>query len=232
MCRSATAAIPRTARSGRRAASCTSGGAAVDVSPRTSTPSSSTPGGVYFLDDDELWFTDLTRVRAAGIVGVTELSTDPSGSHLRVDTRMGGAARSRAYETAQGTEVPVSSVRPVTARDRLGTPGTVTLRAERSDVSPTAGPVTTRMGTGRFGLVDLEGPLVAFETTYDLRVSLTGVVGTSFELVSWTGPATFYGLALDRGRSSAVLGCDLEAQRCTVAGEVDPDGSLLFESGA
>ena len=226
------AGIPRTAPVWAEGSELHVGTRGVDVSPRRIDALVSTPGGVYFLDDDELWFTDLTLVRAAGIAGVTELGTDASGSLLLVETAAGGPTRSLAYETMEGFAVPAASVTPASARDRLGTPGTITLRSERSDVSPTTGPVATRMGTGRFGLVDLEGPLVAFDTTGDLRVPLTGVVGTAFELVSWTGPATFYGLATDRGRSSAVLGCDLETRRCTVAGRVDPDGSLLFESGA
>jgi hypothetical protein len=204
------------------------GASSVDLSPRRVDSLVAVPGGVYFLDDDELWFTDLDVVRATGLTGATGLAAAADGHAVLVTT---GSTRI-GYDAVTGRRVLPRTVRPATAEQLLGEPSRLRLRPERSDVA-TGEEVPVRRGTGRFGLVDVEqGPLVAVDTTDDVRVPMDGVVGGEFELVRWTGDTTFYGLARDAGRPRAVLACDLRARGCRTVGTVDPDESLLFASGA
>ena len=120
---------------------------------------------------------------------------------------------------------------PPTVVDRLGTSVVVSVRSERSDVSPPP-PASGRQGPGRFGLLGGDGePLVAFLSTTKARVPLTGVPGDGFELLRWTSGSTFFGLARLDSEPRAVLRCDLAAQRCATLGRLAAGDSPVFESG-
>ena len=73
---------------GRRRARCTSAPSRVESRRCGSTRSSSSPAGCYFVSRSELWFTDLSRVRATGLMGVhpgvdDSVTPTPCGSRSR-----------------------------------------------------------------------------------------------------------------------------------------------------
>ncbi len=204
-----------------------------DLAPRRVTSFTVSDGGVYFLDGGKLWFTDLVRVRDTGVAGGQDLAAAYDGRAIRVGVApSGGPAVRHGYDTTTGAQVPLGQAAPATQEQLLGTPAQVTLRPDRSDVRA-QGEVPVRLGPGLYGLVDrANGPLVGFLQRTSQRVPLTGVVGDGFELVRWTSPARFYGLALKGDQPRAVIGCDLDAGRCTTYGSVVHGGSLLFASGS
>ena len=61
----------------------------VDVAPMRIDSFVVVPGGVFFVSRGELWFTDLSRVRATGLMGVTRVSTTRDADALRVDLATG-----------------------------------------------------------------------------------------------------------------------------------------------
>jgi len=207
----------------------------VDLSPTNIDSFVVVPGGVFFLDRGELWFTDLSRVRATGLTGVTRVSTTGDGSAMRVETGTGaGPVSVHAYDVLDGSSIPARRAVPATVADRVGTPGQVVLRPERSDPSPgTPGPpVPARLGPGSYGVVGGDGePLVVFDSSTRQRIPLSGVVGNGFELVRWTTGFSFFGLALDNRKPMAAVGCNLSSRSCTTFGKVVQGRSLVFESG-
>jgi hypothetical protein len=162
------------------------------------------PGGVFFLSDAELWFTDLVRARATGVTAATRLVSTAQGSTVRVTA--GNPSATHAWDTTTGRSVPV-----------------------QGEPEP---PVAGRRGPGSFGLLGTDGdPLRVHRTGSQRPVRLRGVVGDGFRLVRWPSGTTFYGLALDKGRPSVVLGCDLATRTCTASGRVAQDHPVVFESG-
>lgn len=204
-----------------------------DLTPRRVSSFVVSDGGVYFLDGGKLWFTDLARVRDTGVTGGQDLAAAYDGRAIRVGVApAAGRAVRHGYETTTGAQVPPRQATPATQEQLLGTPAKVTLRPDRSDIR-SQGEVPARLGPGIYGLVDQpNGPLVGFLRRTSQRVPLTGVVGDGFELVRWTSPARFYGLALRGDQPRAVVGCDLDLGRCTTYGSVVDGGSLLFASGS
>lgn len=206
----------------------------VDLSPLGVESLVVVSGGVYFLDQGELWFTDLARVRGTGITGVTRLAVDKDGTAILVET--GGGAdegRTQGYDARTGATVPPEDVDPASVEDRLGPTDELVLRPARSDVAaPSDAPVRVRLGPGRFGVVGGDGePLVLVDVPRRQRVPLARVVGDGFELVRWTGPGSVFGLALDGARPVAAVECVAQERRCTRLGTVDAGRSLVFESG-
>lgn len=76
------------------------------------------PGGVYVLARDELWFTDLSRLRGTGITGVTHLGATADGGRIVVTS----AGSAYAFDTGTGRSVSSAGVEPVTSAERLGGP--------------------------------------------------------------------------------------------------------------
>jgi hypothetical protein len=201
----------------------------VDLAPRRVDSFVVVPGGLYFVDHDQLWFTDLVRVRDTGLRGVTGLATNKDGSAIRVE--LSGPASVHAYDSRDGSSLSPDKVVPVTVADRLGSPVAVSLRSERSDASSPP-PAPGRRGPGRYGVLGGDGePLVGFVSATRVRVPLTGVVGDGFELVRWTSGSTVVGLARAGAKPLAVIRCDLAARSCTTLGKVVSGDSLVFESG-
>lgn len=204
------------------------GADAWDLAPRSVDSFVVVRGGVYFIDSGGLWFTDTVTVKDTGVVGATGLRTDPAGTGLLVTL----AGRTRAFDVRTGARVAPRTVDPATIEQRLGRPVTIRLRPERSDLA-SGGPVTARLGSGTYGVVDSESePPAAFVAATRQTVPLRGASGSGFELVRWTGPSTFYGLVLRQDRPYAVLGCDVAAGSCRTWGRVAGGGSLLFGSGS
>jgi len=202
-----------------------------DLSPRRVEQLVVVPGGVFFVEEGRLWFTDLAMVRDTGLTDVTSIATDAQGDGLVVTRGQGEAREVDAWNAVTGQAVPSAEVQPATVADRLGRPAQVVVRGERSDVDPGA-PQPARLGPGSFGIVGGDGePLVAFAQRTRQRVDLDGVAGTGFELVRWTGGATFHGLATADGRAIGVLDCDLDRRECRTAGRVVRGEPVVFESG-
>ncbi len=200
-----------------------------DLTPRRIDSFVVVTGGVYFVDHDQVWFTDLVRVRDTGLRGVTGLATNKQGSAIRVE--LTGPSPVRAYDGRDGSSVAPASVKRAPVAERLGTPVEVRLRSERSDVSPPP-PAPGRLGPGRYGVLGGDGePLVAFVSATKVRVPLTGVPADGFELVRWTSGSTFFGVARLGPKPRAVLQCDVAARRCATLGKVVAGDSLVFESG-
>jgi hypothetical protein len=197
----------------------------VDVAPLRIDSFVVVPGGVFFVSRSELWFTDLSRVRATGLMGVTRVSTTRDADALRVDLATGSDAVV-AYDLGTGESNPPAQVVPATDADLRGTAKRVVL--------PPGGAVEARRGPGDYGLVGGDGgQLVAYEAATRKRVSLKGVVGSGFKLVRWQDGNRFFGVALgEDGNPLAVMSCNLSKRSCTKLGEPDPDRSLVFESAA
>ena len=192
------------------------------------------PGGVFLVDQGELWFTDLVRVRDTGLRDVTVVAADSDASTLQVTrTTAPGRTERLAYGLADGSATDVAGVVPATVADLRGRTAQVSVRSADDAASPSAEPARpARLGPGPYGVLDdLEGPLVAFVSATGTRVPLKGVVGDGFDLVRWTSGATFYGVAEKGGRPLAVISCDLDDRRCKALGDVEPDLPLVFETG-
>jgi hypothetical protein len=197
----------------------------VDVAPLRIDSFVVVPGGVFFVSQSELWFTDLSRVRATGLMGVTRVSTTRDADALRVDLATGSDAV-YAYDLSTGESIPSAQAVPATDADLRGTPKRLVL--------PPGGAVEVRRGPGHFGLVGGDGgQLVAYDAVTRERLSLKGVVGSGFKLVRWQDENRFFGVALgEDGNPLAVMSCNLSKRSCTQVGEPDPDRSLVFESAA
>jgi hypothetical protein len=197
----------------------------VDVAPLRIDSFVVVPGGVFFVSQSELWFTDLSRVRATGLMGVTRVSTTRDADALRVDLATGSDAV-YAYDLSTGESIPSAQAVPATDADLRGTPKRLVL--------PPGGAVEVRRGPGHFGLVGGDGgQLVAYDAVTRERLSLKGVVGSGFKLVRWQDENRFFGVALgEDGNPLAVMSCNLSKRSCTRVGEPDPDRSLVFESAA
>ena len=195
----------------------------VDVAPLRIDSFVVVPGGVFFVSRSELWFTDLSRVRATGLMGVTRVSTTREADALRVDLATGPDAV-YAYDLGTGESIPPAQAVPAADADLRGT--------TRQVVLPPGGAVEARGGPGRYGLVGGDGgQLVVYDTATRKRVPLKGVVGSGFKLVRWQGGNMFFGVALvENGNPLAVMSCNLSRRSCTKVGEPDPDRSLVFES--
>lgn len=62
-------------------------------------------GGVFVLAEDELWFTDLSRVRGTGLTDVTGLQASADASRLKVVDTMSGQELQQGYDTRTGRAV-------------------------------------------------------------------------------------------------------------------------------
>ena len=197
----------------------------VDVAPMRIDSFVVVPGGVFFVSRSELWFTDLSRVRATGLMGVTRVSTTRDADALRVDLARGSDAVV-AYDLATGKSIPPSRVVPATEADLRGA-------AKRVVLTP-GGEVEARRGPGQYGLVGGDGEqLVVYDATTRRRIPLRGVVGSGFKLVRWQDGTTFFGVALgEDGNPLAAMSCNLSKRSCTKVGEPDPDRPLVFQSAA
>lgn len=98
-----------------RGSMLTVAGRRVDVSPLRVAAWVVVAGGVYFLDGQKLWFTDLSRVRDTGLDDVVRLASTPDGG--RVVVRFGGPARptSYAFDTRSGEPVAPRDIHTVPA---------------------------------------------------------------------------------------------------------------------
>ena len=201
-----------------------------DLAPLTIDSFVSVPGGVFFLSGGTLWLTDLVKVGGTGVTGATSVATTADSSAVLVTT--GRPPAVHAWSAITGKPLRPGQARPATPEDRLGIPGEIALQLEGNKVNESPQPAPARRGPGLYGILGVAGePLVAFHAPSASQVPLRGVPGDGFELVRWTSGTTFYGLALEKGRPSAVVGCDLTAGTCTTRGRVVPGQPLVFESG-
>ena len=75
------------------------------------------PGGVYVLNEGELWFTDLSR-SGTGLTDVTGFGVTADGSRILVTVNT-GVETDVAYDTGTGKMVSSEGIMPVTAEERL-----------------------------------------------------------------------------------------------------------------
>ena len=80
----------------------------VDLSPANVDQLVRVPGGVYVLSGDELWFTDLQRLRGTGLTAVTRIALSEDGEQLLVTDAATGRAIEHAYDVRTGTRVDTS----------------------------------------------------------------------------------------------------------------------------
>ncbi len=205
----------------------------VDLSPVSIDAFVVAPGGVYLLDGKNVSFTDLERVRATGLTGVTALGATADASRLEVVTEDGGPPASSVYDTRTGNlsdeEVSVAS-----AQARLGRPVGVDVTGERVDlVPPDSGELRGWQGPGRYGVaVTRAGEPVAFDSRTRTRVDLGENLPQQFELAGWTDESTFYGVDFSRHGPAAVVACGLaDGWSCTRQGEVSRSEPVIFGSG-
>ncbi|MET0998898.1 MAG: hypothetical protein ABWX73_09310 [Marmoricola sp.] len=81
----------------------------VDVSPASVDQLVVVPGGVYVLSGDELWFTDLQRLRGTGLTSVTRIAPGADGEQLLVTDTRTGREVVHAYDVRTGRRVDVTS---------------------------------------------------------------------------------------------------------------------------
>jgi hypothetical protein len=210
----------------------------VDVSPLNIDSFVVVPGGVYFLSRGELWFTDLSRARGTGVMGVTRLTTTRDAGALRVEVAAGsGPAKVYAFDLGTGASMPADQAVPATDADLRGTRKRIMLRSGTNDGASSETSVDVRLGPGSgggYGVVGGDGGgLVVIDATTRRRVPLEDVTGTGFKLVRWQNRIAFFGIAMgEGGKPLAVMSCNLSSRSCTTSGEIDPDRSLVFESAS
>ncbi len=78
-----------------------------DLSPRRVEQLVVVPGGVFFVEEGRLWFTDLAMVRDTGLTDVTSIATDAQGDGLVVTRGAGGGAGGRRLERGHRPGGPV-----------------------------------------------------------------------------------------------------------------------------
>lgn len=78
------------------------------------------PGGVFVLSNQELWFTDLSRLRGTALTGVTGLGATADRSRIIVSSTLEGDTRTSAYDTRTGRAVDSAGVEPASREELLG----------------------------------------------------------------------------------------------------------------
>ena len=94
----------------------------VDLSPVGIDAFVVVPGGVFVLNGDELWFTDLSRLSGTGLAGVTALGVTSDATRLLVTGQESGAAPAYAYDTGTGRAVSSEGLEPESPEERLRGP--------------------------------------------------------------------------------------------------------------
>lgn len=205
----------------------------VDVSPLGIDAFVVVAGGIYLLDDGDLRFTDLSRVRGTGLAEVTGLDVAPDRSRMRVTTKMTGTESAYTYETRGGRLVDGDGYTAQSGSDRLGTRSTLRV--------PGTGALTVRNGPGRYAVgLDGQGTPVAVDTVTRSRIPLRGAVPTGLQLAGWAGAGTFYGEGGTGGggtgeggtRATSVVSCDVVDRVCTDLGRTAGTGPVVFGTGA
>jgi len=81
----------------------------VDLSPASVDQLVLVPGGLYVRSGDELWFTDLHRLRGTGLTAVTRVAPSDDGERLLVTDKGTGREVVHAYDIRTGERVDLSS---------------------------------------------------------------------------------------------------------------------------
>ena len=81
----------------------------VDLSPASIDQLVVVPGGVYVLSGDELWFTDLQRLKGTGLTAVSGITPSDDGKQLLVTDTGTGREVVHAYDVGTGKRVDVTS---------------------------------------------------------------------------------------------------------------------------
>ncbi|MET0839137.1 MAG: hypothetical protein ABWY19_10175 [Marmoricola sp.] len=95
----------------------------VDLSPATVDQLVRVPGGVYVLSGDELWFTDLQRLRGTGLTAVTRIALSEDGERLLVTDTAAGREAVHAYDVRTGKRVDTSRTPSPSPSPTLRQPG-------------------------------------------------------------------------------------------------------------
>jgi hypothetical protein len=94
----------------------------VDLAPVSVDAFVVVPGGVYVLDDGQLWFTDLARLRGTGLAGLSGLGATADAARILVTGPASAGSTSYAYDTGTGRAVSADGVVAVTPEERLHGP--------------------------------------------------------------------------------------------------------------
>jgi hypothetical protein len=84
----------------------------VDLSPASIDELVVVPGGVYVRSGDELWFTDLQRLRGTGLTAVSHVAPNDDGEQLLVSDSGTGSRAVHAYDVRTGRRVAPSTPSP------------------------------------------------------------------------------------------------------------------------
>lgn len=180
------------------------GGQEVDLDPIAIEAFVVVPGGVFLLAENELWFTDLSRVRGTGQTEVSGVQASADGGMLEVFDMRAGRELAQGYDTRTG-------------------------RAIRAEID-TQSPQQHRQGPGRFHVTTSSGSLTVMDAQTGKAVRLAQAP-RDFELGAWAGPSVFYGVGrLGRG-ARAVVSCDAVARRCRAVGRPSGSAPVVFGIG-
>lgn len=92
----------------------------VDVSPVRIDAFVVVPGGVFVLQDRELWFTDLSRLRGTGLTNLTALGVSADHLQLVLTREEPGGNEKYAFDAATGKPLDSDDVDVATAQELLG----------------------------------------------------------------------------------------------------------------
>lgn len=176
----------------------------VDLSPIDIEALVVVEGGVFVLDEGELWFTDLRRVRGTGQTDVTGVQISADAGQLAVVDTRSGRPLTQGYDTRTG-------------------------KAVRGEVD-TRTPEELREGSGRYEVRTGAGGTTVVDTETGRQVRVAGLP-KAFELGAWSGDSAFLGLAGTAGGKRSVVSCDLVQHRCTDQGAVTGQEPVIFGTG-
>jgi hypothetical protein len=180
-------------------------GKEVDLAPMAIDAFVVVPGGVFVLDDGEVWFTDLSRVRGTAQTDVTGMQVSADASRLQIVDNRSGHRLEQGYDTRTGKAV--------------------------RGVVDTQTPEEQRKGPGRFAVTTTSAgaPSVVEAATGD-HVRINGTPN-GFRLGAWAGDSVFYGVGRDEvGQARHVVRCDVVARACSRLDRVSSN-PVVFGTG-
>ncbi len=180
------------------------GGREVDLAPVVVEAFVVVRGGVFVLAGEEVWFTDLSRLRGTGQTDVSGLQVSADGRFLEVLDMRSGEELEQGYDTRTG-------------------------RAVRADVD-TESPEERRQGPGRFEVTTSSGSLAVVDTATGKTLRLAGAP-RAFELGAWAGDSVFYGVGRPPRGTRSVVRCDAVARQCRPVGRVTGSAPVVFGIG-
>jgi hypothetical protein len=180
------------------------GDRSVDLSPVEVDAFVVVEGGVFVLSGDELWFTDLSRLRGTGQTDLTQVRVNTDATRLVVTDTRSGRPLDQAYDTGTG-------------------------KAIRGEVE-TLTPDQQRSGPGRYDLKLTSGGTahVVEAATGD---TMPVTPPARFDVGRWLDDSTFVGTGEPQRGHVRVVRCKVDARTCSVLGARPTDAPVVFGTG-